>query len=318
MLSRVPDKLEGLARRLRVALWDGDELEGYPAFRGYRSGSSLSKGRAALIGGYALAVLFQSAGAIAVFAFENGELPAAVEGVLSLLRDAGCARVLFPLSTGLAVVTGCLLISQWKRHGRVVRALSNLNYNCTNLLNRNALIGVSEAMDVFCAEANEVFSREMPRAGIGCAIRYRTPNGLETVARKGELNPRRGESTVPLDPKGRLLSMLDDSRYSNYSAFVCNDTKGARDKGGLDPDENGRDPELGGDDASMVASRLISYDRREEKIIGVFYITSKKANAFHANVIDLYLFLHDYANLMMLNVLDRKAAHDQLNKGGGD
>lgn len=102
--------------------------------------------------------------------------------------------------------------------------------------------------------------------------------------------------------------MLDDLRYANYSAFVCNDTQKAREEENLDSDDNGRDPEMGKDDSSIIASRLISYDQGEGKIIGVFYITSRKKGVFHANNIDIYLFLHDYVNLMLLNVLDKQRA----------
>lgn len=307
MLDKALDKLRRLVRWLSVVLMDGDELEGYPAFRGYHCGSSLSRGRVALLGTYVTNVVIQIVLWVVIFFLESGKLPAAFEAALSLLQRVDILYVLFLLSGGLTIVSGCLLILQWKRHGRVVRALANLNYRCSNLLNKNLRVTVNEALDLFCEEANNVFTDEMPKAGIGCAVRYRTPEGLETFARKGELNPRRQESTVPLDPKGKLLTMLDDLRYSKYSAFVCSNTMKARKDGELDPDVNGKDPEFRGDDTSMIVSRLISYDRREEKIIGVFYITSRKAHAFHSNVIDLYLFLHDYANLMILNVLDRDA-----------
>lgn len=307
MLAGFRAKVSSRVAWLNVVLRDGDELPGHPAFKGYRSGSSLSGGRLVLAGFLSLGVLGNLASTIFIYFLENGELPAYITGE-GAFASVNFARIAFVVSLLVSAISVYLLLSQWRKHARVIRSISNLCYECSRLMNRDKPPTVREALDTFAGHAVSVFQCEMPKAGIGCAVRYRTEDGFETFARKGALNPRRSESTVVLDPKGRMVGMLDDLRYANYSAFVCNDTQKAREEENLDSDDNGRDPEMGKDDSSIIASRLISYDQGEGKIIGVFYITSRKKGVFHANNIDIYLFLHDYVNLMLLNVLDKQRA----------
>lgn len=316
MFDGTKDELSRFFKWVQAVLHDGDELKGHRAFRGYRAGSSMSKSRLLLSGFFALGIVGDVVSAV----LSNDDSISEVAG--AAIQTFNPLFLLAVFSSLVSLACGSLLILQWRKHGRVVRALANLNYECTNLLNKNFGVTAREALTLFCEKAAIVFASEMPCAGIGCAVRYRTDNGFETFARKGCLNPRREESTEPLGTSSEIYQMLDDNRYYSYHAFVCNDTASARDEERLDRDDNGVDPEFGKDDSSLIVSRLVSFDRNEEKIIGIFYITSNKTNSFHTDSIDLYLFLHDYVNFMILNILDREKsmseAGSQLTGGNED
>lgn len=285
----------------------GERLEGYSHFRGYKVGSWSSPGRF-----FSLAALFVISLAKAIFSaagyfFEEGEPPEWYVWLSSLPMDGLVSEATDVVLPSLFVASLGYVAFCWHKHARVTRALEDLNYHCSTLLNREYGVSADRACEVFCAWAAKVLGYEIPFSGVGCAVRYADDGGCEyrTVARAGGLSGQRQESTEPLGGGSSLLKMLNDCRNEKVVAFVCDDTKSARDAGALDRDENGTDRELSKEDRSLIVSRLFARDGAGTQIIGIFYVTARRRGAFTADRIDLYLYLRQYLNFMLLTILDR-------------
>lgn len=319
-------KIEKIKNFCLSSISDGEKLEGYPSFRGYRLGSWSSKRRIVIIGVSFGAFLLEVLLGIFQYFFEEGTLPKFFGFLSAVLSNGGIYTHILSAILALALLYESYLLSiQWRRHARVIRSLMDLNYKCTKKIDSDPDTKIEDFFKLFCEEAAKVLSYEFPKMQIGCAIRiYRPEEGYVTIARGGGLSPRRADSTQPLIERvqdceraqdcSKLLKMINDKKFETIVAFVCDDTTKAREDGVLDGDRNGLDLEFSKEDVSLGVARLFSADKDADFIVGLFYITSNKKSAFHADGIDIYLFLRDYANHFLLSLFDKKVFEDKIRK----
>lgn len=158
-----------------------------------------------------------------------------------------------------------------------------------------------------CAEGSEAvfnsFNSGRPR--IGAAIRIDVDGQYHTYARSGILNPKREDTTEPLDQKSRLLTTLGNDKLRGYPVLICNDVELAQDKEDLEKDENSK--LYPNEVRSMMIARLYAWDidKQCRSQIGLLYITSSDKGWFKASQVDIALFMADaFESLALFAIWD--------------
>lgn len=230
------------------------------------------------------------------------------------------------------VLTAHSVIVSKRRCHEVVDSIARLNYRLFEMFSNNdpASISITDLVARYCSLAVEVFEEDNPGGKIGCAYRMWDEGGFVTVTRSGYLDRRRASTSMPLTSNSPLLRALQDPEYQGHSVFSILDSSLALVD---DPDPNRHNEAFSQEDRSFLVSRIVVkdlYDSEElsvfggesmdtnyvcgvqpiahDKVIGLFYITSSRAYAFDADVVELFQYLAVSLNTAILNVLDAKAA----------
>lgn len=149
-----------------------------------------------------------------------------------------------------------------------------------------------------------LISEQMPRSGIGCAIRLAEESGYVTIARAGRLSPDRELKSEPVQMDGPIVGILTSEMAAQSELIICPDVKRAHDDGKLDRDGNSDDEELAAEIKSMVVSPIVIGIEGRLELAGILYITSDRIDAFDEGRVDLLVSMSKIIGSMVSVRLD--------------
>lgn len=165
----------------------------------------------------------------------------------------------------------------------------------------------------FCCR---IMSVQMPRSGIGCAIRMvdnskvdDSPVGYVTIARTGRLSPGRSLKSEPVSIDGAIVGILTSKDAARSELVICPDVPRAHRYDQLESDENAKDEVLSKEILSMAISSIpIGIDGHLE-LAGILYITSDKVDAFGGGDIDLIVSISKLVSVLVTTRLEKRGEY---------
>lgn len=158
-----------------------------------------------------------------------------------------------------------------------------------------------------CNAAAAVFAAELPKAGIGCAIRLADydQNGYATIARSGRLSKARKKSSEPVGFDSVLASVLTNQEAQNSSVVICPNVPLAYERDDLERDYNSKKVEFRDEVQSMMLARIVSTDGYGEGVLaGIFYITSERVRGLTDKEVDLMVTVSTMVSEVIREKLD--------------
>lgn len=338
ILSGLSEFIDGLF----AFLMSGKRVRGLRATVAYTKGAPFSKSTLAKLGILVVAVVWWATQRGIEYYLLEGHPPVVLGWLVEATQSSISKEWADVVLLCAVVLTAHSVLASKRRCHEVVDSIARLNYSIFEMFSNNdtARISLTNLVGRYCTLAVEVFEAYNPGGKIGCAYRMWGENGFVTVARAGHLDRRRASTSTPLTSSSPLLRALQDPEYQGHSVFSILDSSLAL---ADDPDSNRHNEAFSLEDRSFLVSRIVVKDLYDyggpnafgdivageedmdavfgygaqpiahDKVIGLFYITSSRAYAFDADVVELFQYLTVNLNTAILNVLDAKAASMDAN-----